>query len=102
MNKLNLGQEYKFSEGLVRYDIIGDGPPVVLVHGTPWSSFTWYKLAPVLAQRYRVHYYDLIGYGQSEKRNGQNVSLQSDPFTSPQKMWPRNIEEKRCKPRKVF
>ena len=75
MNKLNLKQEYEFSEGLVRYDIIGDGPPVVLVHGTPWSSFTWYKLAPVLAQRYRVHYYDLIGYGQSEKRHGQNVSL---------------------------
>lgn len=75
MNKLNLGQEYKFSEGLVRYDIIGDGPPLVLVHGTPWSSFTWYKLAPGLAQRYRVHYYDLIGYGQSEKRHSQNVSL---------------------------
>jgi pimeloyl-ACP methyl ester carboxylesterase len=75
MNKLNLKQEYEFSEGLVRYDIIGDGPSVVLVHGTPWSSFTWYKLAPVLAQRYRVYYYDLIGYGQSAKRDGQNVSL---------------------------
>jgi hypothetical protein len=25
MNKLNLGQEYKFSDGLVRYDIIGYG-----------------------------------------------------------------------------
>ena len=75
MNKLNLRRQYRFSEGLVRYDIIGDGAPVVLVHGTPWSSFTWYKLAPVLSQRYRVHYYDLIGYGQSEKSDGQNVSL---------------------------
>ena len=25
MNKLNLGQEYKFSEGRVRYNIIGYG-----------------------------------------------------------------------------
>ncbi len=70
-----LSQDFRFSEGLVRYDIIGDGPPLVLIHGTPWSSFTWYKLAPVLAQRFSVHYYDLIGYGQSEKRDGQNVSL---------------------------
>lgn len=75
MNTLALNREYSFSEGRVRYDIIGDGPPLVMVHGTPWSSFTWYHLAPVLAERYRVHYYDLIGYGRSEKREDQNVSL---------------------------
>ena len=67
MNTLALNREYSFSEGRVRYDIIGDGPPLVMVHGTPWSSFTWYHLAPVLAERYRVHYYDLIGYGQIGK-----------------------------------
>lgn len=74
-NYWTLKRDFRFSEGLVRYDIVGDGPPIVLVHGTPWSSFTWHKLAPVLAQQYRVHYYDFIGYGQSEKRDGQDVSL---------------------------
>ncbi len=70
-----LNQEYPFSEGLVRYNVIGDGLPVVLVHGTPWSSFTWHRLSCVLAQHFRVYLYDLIGYGQSEKRDNQNVSL---------------------------
>lgn len=74
-NYWTLKRDFRFSEGLVRYDIVGDGPPIVLVHGTPWSSFTWHKLAPVLAQQYRVHYYDFIGYGQSEKRDRQDVSL---------------------------
>ena len=72
-----LGGEYRFSEGVVRYGVVGDGPDVVLVHGTPWSSFTWSRLIPVLSTRYRVHFHDLIGYGQSEKRQGQDVSLEA-------------------------
>jgi len=83
MQKLTLDQEYKFSEGAVRFGAIGNGPPLVLIHGTPWSSITWYKLAPVLAKQYKVHYYDFIGYGQSDKHNGQHVSLgiQNQLFT---------------------
>jgi pimeloyl-ACP methyl ester carboxylesterase len=47
----------------------------VLVHGTPWSSFHWRHVIPALAGWFTVYYYDLIGYGQSEKRAGQDVSL---------------------------
>lgn len=92
MKKLVLDQIYNFSEGSVRYGITGNGRPIVLIHGTPWSSFTWNKLAPVLAQQYQVHYYDLIGYGQSEKRNGQNVSLaiQNQLFTELLDHWGLN------------
>jgi pimeloyl-ACP methyl ester carboxylesterase len=71
----NLAKEFASSEGRIRYDISGQGPPLVLVHGTPWSSFNWRHLIPALALSYTVYYYDLIGYGQSEKRAGQNVSL---------------------------
>ncbi len=70
-----LTQAYDFSEGQVRYDVLGAGPPVVLVHGTPWSAFSWRKVAAGLAQSRRVHLYDFIGYGLSEKRAGQEVSL---------------------------
>ncbi len=70
-----LTRAYDFSEGQVRYDVLGEGPPVVLVHGTPWSSFSWRKVAAGLAQSRRVHVYDFIGYGRSEKRPGQDVSL---------------------------
>ncbi len=72
---LALDHSYSFNQGEVRYGVIGDGPPLVLIHGTPWSSFTWHHLAPELAKTHRVYYYDLIGYGQSEKRDGQQVSL---------------------------
>jgi pimeloyl-ACP methyl ester carboxylesterase len=70
-----LNQEFSFSGGSVRYDIRGDGPPLVLVHGTPWSSFNWRHIIPALAQWFTVYFYDLLGYGQSEKRTGQDVSL---------------------------
>ena len=46
----------------------GDGPPVVLVHGTPSHSFIWRDVVPQLAQAgLRVHLFDLLGFGQSER-----------------------------------
>lgn len=75
MTDLDLPDSYPFREGLVRYGISGQGPDVVLVHGTPWSSFSWHRLLPVLSRQFTVHYYDLIGYGRSEMRSQQNVSL---------------------------
>jgi pimeloyl-ACP methyl ester carboxylesterase len=75
MGDRSLRCEARSTAGTVRYDVRGDGPPLVLVHGTPWSSFSWRHLIPVLAQRWTVYFYDLIGYGQSEKREGQDVSL---------------------------
>jgi pimeloyl-ACP methyl ester carboxylesterase len=70
-----LQQSYQFSEGAVRFEIAGEGPPLVLVHGTPWSSFSWHHVIDALKQDFTLHYYDFIGYGCSEKRIGQNVSL---------------------------
>lgn len=54
---------------------MGDGPPVVLVHGTPSSSLLWRKLAPTLAERFSVYLYDLLGYGESERRPDQDTSI---------------------------
>ena len=53
--------------------VIGDGPPLVLVHGTPFSSQVWRRIAPLLAQRWKVYFFDLIGYGQSQMKAGQDV-----------------------------
>lgn len=45
-----------------------DGPPVALIHGTPASALLWRKTAPALADSgYRVHLYDLLGFGWSER-----------------------------------
>jgi len=70
-----LDQQFMYRDQVVHYQIFGDGPPVVLIHGTPFSSWVWRRIAPLFAPDHRVHVYDLLGYGQSEKREGQDVSL---------------------------
>src|SRR3712207_1392066 len=58
----------------VRYDVIGGGPPVVLVHGWLSSSRVWEPLARRLAQRFTVYSLDLTGFGESDKpRSGYGV-----------------------------
>lgn len=75
MNAWSLSKEFSSSSGKIAYDIAGQGPPLVLMHGTPWSSFNWRHLIPALARWWTVYFYDLAGYGQSEKYPGQDVSL---------------------------
>ena len=46
----------------------GAGAPVVLIHGTPSSSYIWRNIVPPLVEAgYRVHVYDLLGFGLSER-----------------------------------
>lgn len=71
----NLTQRFTADGGDVAWGQVGQGPPVVLVHGTPWSSWTWRHLVAQLSARYRVYVFDLLGFGASEKRDGQNVSI---------------------------
>ncbi|HEX5974964.1 MAG TPA: alpha/beta fold hydrolase, partial [Rubrobacteraceae bacterium] len=68
MDGWTLSREYGSSQGVVRYEAFGTGPPVVLVHGTPFSSYVWRRVVPALAETTRVYAYDLPGYGSSEKR----------------------------------
>ncbi|MEM8664204.1 MAG: alpha/beta fold hydrolase [Pseudomonadota bacterium] len=53
----------------------GDGPDLVLAHGWPWSSFSWHRIIPELSAHFRVHWYDMLGYGQSEKPADRATSL---------------------------
>jgi pimeloyl-ACP methyl ester carboxylesterase len=55
----------------LHYDLVGDGPPLVLVHGS-WGDGTGWDLAlPALAQRFRVLVYDRRGYSRSERPSTQ-------------------------------
>jgi pimeloyl-ACP methyl ester carboxylesterase len=63
------------SFGEIAYEILGDGPPVVLVHGTPSRGALWRNVAPVLADGHCVHVFDLLGFGDSEKHVEQEVSV---------------------------
>src|ERR671917_975 len=61
--------------GEVAYGVYGEGSPVVLVHGTPSRSRIWRGVVPRLAGRHTVYVYDLPGFGESERHEGQDVSI---------------------------
>jgi haloalkane dehalogenase len=50
----------------LHYVDVGVGPPVVLVHGSPLSSFAFRHQIAALSSRFRVIAPDLPGFGQSE------------------------------------
>ncbi|MFD8691948.1 alpha/beta fold hydrolase [Streptomyces sp. NPDC059651] len=74
-----LDRTFPTSAGEVRWDALGraEAPPVVLVHGTPFSSYVWRGVARALAQDHRVYVWDLPGYGESAQFEGQDVTLAS-------------------------
>ncbi|MCW4116582.1 alpha/beta hydrolase [Aurantimonas sp. MSK8Z-1] len=72
---LTLDRTHLFDGQRIAWGTIGEGPPLVLIHGTPFSSQVWRRIAPLLAPHWTVYYFDLLGYGQSEMRGGQDVSL---------------------------
>jgi haloacetate dehalogenase len=45
----------------------GEGPPVLLMHGNPFTHLSWHAVAPVLARDFTVVCTDLRGYGDSGK-----------------------------------
>ncbi|MEU2490971.1 alpha/beta fold hydrolase [Streptomyces sp. NPDC007883] len=52
----------------IEYDVTGQGPPVVLLHGFPDSGRVWRHQVPALAAAgYRVIVPDLRGYGRTDK-----------------------------------
>jgi pimeloyl-ACP methyl ester carboxylesterase len=52
-----------------------ESPAVVMCHGTPWSSALWRPFAQALSRDFRVHLWDMPGYGQSSKRPEHAVDL---------------------------
>jgi haloalkane dehalogenase len=58
-----LGREMAYVE-------IGEGDPIVLLHGNPTSSYLWRNVLPHLQSRGRCIAPDLIGMGDSEKLPG--------------------------------
>ena len=48
----------------------GKGPPLLLLHGNPFTHLSWHKFAPRLAEEFTVVATDLRGYGDSSKPPG--------------------------------
>lgn len=95
---LKLPHRFEFEGQALAWGSMGEGEPLVLIHGTPFSSQVWRKIAPLLAKRWKVYFFDLLGYGLSEKRDAQDVSLamQNKVFAALLKEWKINKPEVLC------
>ena len=59
----------------VAYHDDGAGPPVLLLHGCPFSSFVWRNVIPQLADSFRCLAPDLLGLGDTETAPDADWSL---------------------------
>lgn len=69
------GHVLETSAGTIAYHDEGEGPPVLLLHGFPASSWQWRELAPLFAARFRVIVPDLPGAGASAPADGITLDL---------------------------
>ena len=53
----------------------GDGPPLLLIHGTGAATHSWRDALPILAQHYRVLAPDLPGHGFTDSSGSDSLSL---------------------------
>jgi pimeloyl-ACP methyl ester carboxylesterase len=72
---LDLTRRAATRRGEIAWERLGDGPPVVLVHGTPSRALVWRQVAAALSREHTVHVFDLLGFGDSERHVEQDVSL---------------------------
>ncbi|ROU00172.1 alpha/beta fold hydrolase [Histidinibacterium lentulum] len=85
----NLDAAASTSAGKVACGVAGDGPPLVLAHGWPWSSFSWHRIIPALSTQFRVHWYDMPGFGRSElsPRRPPSLVVQGEVFAEMLEHW---------------
>ncbi|MDA0702024.1 MAG: alpha/beta hydrolase [Proteobacteria bacterium] len=70
-----LSRRAAFGEDEIAWDRFGEGPPLVLVHGFPSNSFVWRDVAPRLAESRTVYVFDMMGFGASSQREGQDMFI---------------------------
>jgi pimeloyl-ACP methyl ester carboxylesterase len=70
---------------VIGFTTVGEGPPMVLVHGTTADHIRWDPVLPLLAERYTVHAVDRRGRGLSGdaetydiRREGEDIAAVVD------------------------
>src|SRR5579862_1657018 len=58
----------------VRQSGIGDDA-MLFLHGFPTSSWDWCKIEPLLGARYRLYFFDFLGFGASDKPRDHRYDL---------------------------
>jgi len=63
-------QRVRSGDAEIAYQVMGDGPAVVLLHAFPANHEMWVPAAEILSTRYRLILPDLRGHGDSEIGDG--------------------------------
>ena len=71
----------KVGQARVAYLEDGDGPPLLLLHGCPFSSHVWRRVIPLLRPHFRCIAPDLLGLGDTETVAGADWSLPAQAAT---------------------
>lgn len=64
---LNKGRYLHYGPYRIFYIDEGEGEPLLILHGYPYSSLEWQSLLPALTSQYRVIAFDYLGMGFSDK-----------------------------------
>ena len=59
----------------VSYEVEGDGPPLLLLHGGGADMVSWEELVPLLRDDFTVYRYDLRGFGKTRRPPSPALSL---------------------------
>ena len=71
-------QVVELPSGAVAYLDEGRGPPLILLHGCPFSGFEWRDVIPLLTPHFRVIVPDLRGLGDTPVTLGDDYRLPTD------------------------
>lgn len=71
-----LDTQYTMIEGhRIAYKEMGEGQPLLLLHGIPTNKMLWTHVMPELAKQYRVIAPDMLNYGESDMPEDADVSI---------------------------
>lgn len=62
-------------QGIVHYEVVGSGPPVILIHGWTQAWNTWRSTIETFSRQYRMYAPDLWGFGESDKDRREAFQL---------------------------
>jgi len=69
------GNYFSYQNNKIFYRKRGKGELLVVFHGFPTSSWDWHKMSQELEESFEVLYFDMLGYGFSDKPKIFNYSI---------------------------
>src|ERR687897_3499386 len=61
----SVGTPERTTVSALAYEVVGSGPPLILLHGLSGSRRWWGRNVPVFADSFRTYTVDLPGFGES-------------------------------------